>query len=559
MSYTVKKGAPHWNGKPIKGAGAAFRELGNGLARDDAAVYMRGKPAKVDAGSFEVLSRSYARDKTHVYERLETKLKPIKGADPATFTALGEFHGRDSAAAYALGKKVKIRKGGAPEDFRPLCGSYGTDGRFLYHATAARVGTDKIGFDWSRARLRLLGEDNWVNAPEAVGTDETQVVHFEFNGPRVLEGARFEDLQQLIYRGYASKYLSDGKGVWYLGTKLPGASGAARPVGFRCLCEGEQNWIEAAPAPMGGPIQEGVSAQRHFLLIHAPSGLYEVPRPGDPATLMAARETARPLDERGLAALWGQVLALTELLMARRFRGLAEGEIDAVIKAAPPCDIALNGGTLTCEGLSQPVETWWRLATDVLRKRLKEPLGQVVVLTSNWLPRGDEGEAEVMKRLWPGFLALSTRLYEAGQESDARRLAHLAFAAHRHPRVLTQAEAQALAALPMALLDERGGVPAAHLVDKTTNLGVVRLMITEPWIGAEDVWRQWESLRILHGAVHDMRSPSAASKEVRAALTAYLAAGPSPMLAALARTCLATLSRRMDEPLPEGVVAWFGL
>jgi len=105
MSYVITDTGPRWKGKAIKGADAAsFEVLSDTLARDASKVYMLGKPAKVDAASFELLSPAYSRDDASVFYVMETKLKPVKGADPASFKPTGGQFGRDAAQAYFRAK-----------------------------------------------------------------------------------------------------------------------------------------------------------------------------------------------------------------------------------------------------------------------------------------------------------------------------------------------------------------------------------------------------------------------------------------------------------------------
>ncbi|MGH1367316.1 MAG: DKNYY domain-containing protein [Maritimibacter sp.] len=561
MSYTVKEGKPCWKGKPIKGVSGGFTDLGGGLARDQSSVYMLGKPVSLDASQFEVLSDLYVRDQSAVYERLATKLKPIKGADPASFHVLGPYHGRDKNAAYAQGKKVKLKKPASPQDFRPLTGSYATDGKLLYHGAAQVQSTQKLAFDWTRAKLRLLEDDNWINRPDAVATDDTHVVHLGWNDNYILENADFSALHQLAFKGLASRYISDGSQVWHEGNLVAGARETAKATGRSLLEDAGTYWIGAKVSPLEGPLAEGPFNSKHHALILSPEGLFDIKRQGDAPVCLARRAPLEDINGPALDAFWGRVLAVMFEVLRETPQGAdqieTEAHIEAQVAKAGPVSLRLDRAVLSCEGFRQPVQCWWQLACDVLQARAGAPRGQVVQLRGNWLPQGNDGEAAVLRRFWAEFAAIAGHLWAEGETAEAELLAFVLFDELRLNRAMSGPEAEALASLPMPLLQQIKRGRPRHKIKLTTNLGVARLMLTPDWLGATDPLLRLEALYVLHGTVYDARSPKSLKQEVTQRLETYLETEPLALLRARARCVLATLAHRLDEPLPPGVVAYF--
>jgi len=129
--YARSRNRAYFRGEEIQGIDAASFSVfpnAHAIARDKRSVVISGRiDGRFDAASFEVLTPDggFVRDRSHVY----WDMKPIAGADPATFVWLGQGYWRDQTSLYF---SEKLIAGADPGSFRLLEGRYGVDRLRVY-------------------------------------------------------------------------------------------------------------------------------------------------------------------------------------------------------------------------------------------------------------------------------------------------------------------------------------------------------------------------------------------------------------------------------------------
>lgn len=516
MSYVLEAGIPLWSGKAITGAdGASFAVLTETIARDLSGVYMLGKIVDVDAESFEILGPAYARDTAAVYLILDTKLKPLKGADPATFRALGESYGVDAARAWYRDKPLRLKKGnGSLSKFRELARSIATDGALLYRET--KVWSERAPFDWSRASARVLTHDPWVGEDIAASDGTRAYLLADGESNWVELGAVDIDKLQKIDTADAAvgkhRFLSDGVRVFWRGVELSGADPqTAKALSRDTLVDRTASFVGPRKLPFAPHELAFLDDQffaGHGEVFIGPDGIYEIVCHKLEPVLLAARSTSLPTADQAFDVAFAVLIDATFRLLD--YAAPEDGTTDLAARARSAqsarqaCTVERDGGDVRLavggkQVASGPISGWYGHICR-LWAHLRERRDHLVCYAEcALLPDGSAGRRAVLSVAWKDMLTLAGALYREGEADEARIIAHEVLYAHR-PRLRLGAEhAQPFADLPRDLAGEARYAEQHFHFTTTTNLAVARHILSSGIIDDAD-WRvRLEMMRQLNG------------------------------------------------------------
>ncbi len=520
MTYTIDQDLVAWRGKRIAGADAASFSIALPIVGCDAhQVYVLGKPVALDRASFQVLSPCYLRDRHRVYLVMDSKLKPLAGADAASFAAIGVAHGRDQSAAWFRDKKMRLSKGGTLAAFRELAPAFATDGRMLYNGTQQEKLPARLSVNWTAARLIVLG-DSEISCPLLALDDGAQVLVRQTDWHwMALPGAAFDSLVPLepapLNRN--AGYLHDAHHVWYLDQRLTGVSPKdAHLIGARTLACGQQVYSGAHLTPLHADALRFVAVgDRSHDLFHTGQQLIAL-KPGEDVCVLATR-TGPALDAQAAAALaMGQVFrilftvfdtflpiqtsphtVLGRLGLQPNTHTEDETEHTPVpLLALPTHSVQLApGGILLLERadgskMVEQVSGWYTLACRFwAAERGRDEQFLPYPALGHMLPSGDELLSEVLLACTDDMLCLAGALFESGATDEARVLAYQLLVGAEACKVLDDPLTQErLCALPRELVTELHFQRFYYRFDVTTNLAVARHIITNNLLADPD-WR----------------------------------------------------------------------
>lgn len=591
MAYSTDTDVPRWGGKPIKGAEAAgFVVLTATLARDDKRLYMLGNPVKADAASFTLLSPAHAKDDAQVYHVMETKLKPLKGADPAGFEALGDNFGRDAAQVWFRDKPLKLSKGGSVQGFTALGWIFGHDGASLFFGAKSFASPKNAWIDWPRLRLKWLWQDDDENVIPPLVLFDGGKVWFAAEWPGAdtwahLDGASFDlcgkvahnDPREVSFRRKIN-YVQDQTSIWFRdGTRVEGAvPGKAERFGDGCLRQGDRLWAGARAVDLPG--RNAVYVMHHELRgdVWAGGDLLHF---GDSVALLDPRQGAidiaratpdpRAVDQIATESLGPLLRDLFTVLdvfppcsstpqsIARALKDQSAHGGDAALPRIdpPPYDLTITPEgavicTLACGTvLRQPVSAWYTLGCHLwCHARGHGPDLITFAETAAMLPDGDEMlRALIAPHRYP-LWQLAAGLYRAGAETEARLLGHVLFhseARHVGPQDKPELVAH-IADIPQPLADLFGYGRIWLGLTATTNLAIARQVLAQGWLEAADVRDRMEALSVLHGTMWRTDKQVIFVSEIMPEVMARLTAEPHAALRERIGTVLEAACRAGD-------------
>lgn len=525
----------------MKGADpATFKVLSATLARDGRHVFMLGKPLSADGASFEILSPSYARDGSTVFHIMETKLKPVAAADPASFTTLGDRFGRDAKQAFFGDKRLRLSKHGQLGQLTALGHVYAHDGAALFFGTKQVKLPANADVDWGRAGLKWLFEDGYdINLPPLIFFDGHEVWYrqgamVENNGWAKIPDADFQTIEALDRSTISDGlHLRDAHRVWYRnGAVVEGADPAlVSTFGSFTIRQENQLWVgaralEIAASDAAFVMTCGSGAPDYVYgdLLHlgdrvsicdAAKGVLEIAR---------ATPDARSTDAIASAALkpiFGRLFTILENFLpiinspqdiARRLDPEEyQYRNDPAIAPVdpPPYELSVDGSgivelRLACGTvLSQPASCWYRLGCHLwCHARGLAP--ELIPFTSagTMLPDGMEMQHMLIRESRIAMWQFAAALYRAGAQTEARIIAHdlihreMGRGWDRHREMIAE-----IANLPQALMDEFHYQPPKNGFDVSTNLAVARLIIAQGWLDAADFRDRLDVLSVIHGTM----------------------------------------------------------
>ena len=534
MTYTVKQDVVSWKGKRIAGADAASFSSPLPIVGCDAhRVYVVGKPAALDRTSFQVLSPCYLRDRHNVYQVMDSKLKPLSGADAASFEAIGVAHGRDAGAAWFRDKKMRLAKGGTLAAFRELAPAFATDGRTLYFGTQQEKVPARLSVDWTTARLKAFG-DSEINCPLLAVDDGTQVlvrhtVWHQDSYWMVLPGAMFDSLVQLEAptHSWNAGYLRDAHHVWYLDQQLTGVSPKnAHLIGTRTLVCGRQVYSGAHLTTLRADALQFVAVGEHADdLFHTGQQLLAL-KPGEDVCVLATRK-GPALDAQAAAAVaMAQVFRILftvfdtflpiqtspyKVLGRLGLKPDAHTEDGAEqapvpLLAMPTYRIQLAPGGILfltrADGskMAEQASGWYTLACRFwAAERGRDEQFLPYPALGHMLPSGDELLSDVLRACAGDMLCLAGGLFDSGATEEARVLAHQLLVGANVCEALGDPLAQErLCALPRELVSELHFQNFYYHFDVTTNLAVARYIIANNLLADPD----WRMRLLMAGKIH---------------------------------------------------------
>ncbi|MFV0490443.1 MAG: DKNYY domain-containing protein [Pseudorhodobacter sp.] len=537
MTYTLADATPRWRNKAIAGADAAsFEILSDRLARDAACVYMLGKPAKVDAASFKLLSPSYAKDKAGVFHVMESKLKPVKPADAASFRPIGEQFGRDATQVFFRDKRVKLSKHGDIDRFTAFGHVYAHDGAVLFFTTKQVKPPAETTIDWARAGLKWAYEDGHdINLPPLIFFDGTDVWCFRPYLDRWarLDGAAFESCGPVPSPSkWKMPYIRDGRHVWFMtGERVEGAHpDQARPFGSVMLHQGDRLWVGARAldfrSDQAAWIMPFSSNHPNYFngdLLHLGDRIKLFDPEKGALEIATAKPEPRTLSQVAAAAL--APIFRRHFTILENFLPIidAPGEIarrmnpdeyqyrnDPKIAFVDPPEYAVTVSPdgevqlrLSCGTvLTQPASCWYTLSCHLwCHARGLEPELIPFPSSGTMLPKGTEMQHMLLREDRIGMWHLAAALYRNGAKTEARILGHDLFfrEARFNPSQKKDTLIGEIANLPQALISEFQYDPPHHHFTSTTNLAVARLIVEQGWLGADNFRDRLDVLNVLHG------------------------------------------------------------
>ncbi|HAT86414.1 MAG TPA: hypothetical protein DCS30_11010 [Rhizobiales bacterium] len=535
--YEFSKDKILWKGKTLKGADASsFESLSPTIGRDATSIYVNGKIAKVDKQSFEVLSNSYARDREAVYLIMETKLKPVKNANPATFVAIGDCFGRDSTSAFFRTSKMRLNKGCNPENLKSLGHVYATDGVSLFFGTERHAWPDDLDASGPEIKLKWFC-DNEVNLPILTLTDgQTCWVAIYHNGQRWWEcqGAGFETLAPLAFDNdstWNASYVRDDNHIWFYGASIAGANPAkVYMFGQDMLSNGNQIWhgdrLIAQKASDISYICHYSTYNPDYLsgpLVHQGDQLVVHDLEKGPQILAQTSGMAERLDQTSFDEILTSSLReiySTLLAIICHFPPIVNtpGDIGQKLQENPQhyikpdtlpdfqaklhsdgqIELTLSDGTI----LQQPLSCWYTLGCHLCCMALKrEPMFLPYPPVGTMLPNSVDMHLLLMKRHRSAFWNLTSAALRHGHEQEARILAHFCFSLALGHIQLDAEMLQELVEIPRELMSNFQYDMAHHAFEVTTNLAVGRLILRDRWLEAEDFRDRIDVIDTLHGAI----------------------------------------------------------
>ncbi|MEL6430647.1 MAG: DKNYY domain-containing protein, partial [Planctomycetota bacterium] len=491
MSFEVEGGVVRWKGRVVKGADAGtFETLRGPVGADASTVWFGAKAQKVDRATFEVLGTHYAKDANAVFYALETKLKPVKGADASSFEALGSYYGRDAASGYFKERRLKLVKSatGSLDGLREIGAPFATDGGALYHAhQRIQVSNDGYGdaprelpdIDLGSARLRAFGY-NEVNCP-ALLLDDGRATLWRTDSWRWFDvsGVDFESARELgpddVWR---RRFLSDGSVLFAGGARVE------VPEGIEPILVGE-DVVEVGDRVLRGAERlDGFGPGELRWL-----GGQHYQTSGETVTLTPDGDLAR----RGRPPVPALADALRALVLpaSELFASIADRYLP--IEATPSdfdYDVSPPGGAVELE-VSSATSAIARFR--VGDEAFEAPPGALLTqLTSAWAlsrgradrllvfagyvwmgPHAHSIQDELARRFPEACGNLVAALFAAGAEDCAALHVQRGVAALERDE---EGLAALLARIPFEMAASVRYVPHHHAIDVTTNFAVVKLM-----------------------------------------------------------------------------------
>lgn len=538
-----------WRDQPIRNADpSTFELLGGILARDARRVFVLGKPFPVHHASFEVLSPVYARDHDAVYVVMESKIKQLAGADPASFRAIGERYGADSTHAYCFDKQVHLTRYARPQDLRELAPGFATDGNILFCGTKPEPIPAAWLPDWSRARMKVFGSGlRSANCPRLVLSDDKAVlvrfsqcfqVEDRFTYWQRLVGTCFETLAPLPcppWRDF-SLYMADDCRIWFAGVPMADvAPNGARALAHHVLDAQGRIYGGAMPTDLLPAEQLSGNVFRRgdqILELYAGGGMAELASvPGDLPDIEQAIAVAlteaftilftvfdhcRPIEWRPYG--------VDQWFELGRHIGTPAGPVRSEL---PALSFAWFGqGRVAVRfgdgrEIVEPLSGWYTLACRAwAAERGQDVSFMPYPALGGMEPDGGEFVERILGVLAVPMLHLARAAFHAGAAHEARIIAHLFLNASDTQRLPDSALWQLLACLPRELLEERHYLPARHSSGLTTFLGLGR-RACEPQMLHDGNWRvRLHAAGTAHMAIVDTGRHDAMFRSVVPALIA---------------------------------------
>lgn len=526
--YTCTPDKVAWNGKAIKGADvASFAPLTQVLARDSAQVYMLGKPAKVDHSSFEVLSPTFARDRTGVYLIMASKLKLIKAADAASFSSVGEMHGRDAHCVFCRDKRMRLRKGARPEDVTPLGFVYSHDGSKLFFGTQAFAPPQGADLNAADLKLRWFGECE-INMPAITLTDGKGCWMRGLAGSRedwlAYEDADFESLAPIeteLDSYWGAKYARDARQVWHMDQPIRGANPEqCSAFGQDMLSDGVQLWhgTERLPAR----VTEVTAIAGHYVpeqgfsngcLLHdgAQITLHSL---GAAPEILARAPQALPEWENGVKAVFQTLFFLFENYLPHQWTPFdVLRDMDETLvqhSALAECSFALTDtGALTVQGQdgvvhTRPASAWYSLACDLwAHVQGRAPSLLCYPALGIMYPRSTDLFEAILKRHSRDLRLYCAHVALAGHEQEADVLAYQCLTLTGGGAAdLTKDALEDLVLLPRTLMPALGRASRnVTTISATTHLAFARALVSGGWLEAKDAASRIDAVSRLHAAI----------------------------------------------------------
>ncbi len=548
--YEFGKDRILWKGKTLKGADASsFENLAPTIGRDATSIYVNGKVAKVDRQSFEVLSDSYARDRDAVYLIMETKLKPVKHADPTSFVAVGDCFGRDASSAFFRTSKMRLNKGCDPESLQSLGHVYATDGASLFFGTERHAWPKELDISLSGIRLKWFS-DNEVNLPTLTLTDgQTCWLAIHHNGQHWWEckDADFETLAPLAFDNdstWHASYVKDDNTVWFYGTSIADANPAkVYMFGHDMLSDGEQVWhgdrliVEKANDisyichysthgvhSLNGPLIH----QGDRLVVHdLEKGAKTLARIGTKTGAHELTSTDEIVTQSLREIFTTQFAIITHFLpivntpgdIRQRLQGNPQDylkpdalpDFQAKLNSDGQIELTLSDGTI----LQQPLSCWYTLGCHLCtHARQQAPTFLPYPPVGTMLPDSIAMHVMLMTQHQSAFWTLMGTAFREGHEQEASILAHFCFSLVLGHTPLDAEMLQELVEIPRELMSNFQYDMVHYTFEVTTNLAVGRLILRDKWLEAEDFRDRIDVINTLHGALLETNKAEIFFKEI---------------------------------------------
>jgi hypothetical protein len=188
--------------------------------------------AESDGASFVVISDKEARDKNNVYHCdtfrkgqeywsiKHARIERIAGADPATYTSIGQGYARDKHRVYASGVPFNVRD---PASFEPLGGGFARDSVRGYYAGIEIPGSHGPSFETIDARDTAYARDRTHGYYGYREIDTLQEPNVQ---PREVVRTLLH-AQPAALRVLGRHYAADARYVWHRGRQVAGADASS--------------------------------------------------------------------------------------------------------------------------------------------------------------------------------------------------------------------------------------------------------------------------------------------------------------------------------------------
>ncbi|WP_162652107.1 DKNYY domain-containing protein [Lentilitoribacter sp. Alg239-R112] len=531
--YEIQDNSVLWNGRAIKHADPkSFDILSDIIGRDAASVYMSGKKQNVGASNFAILSDTYAHNNETIYQILPTKLKILKNIDVKSFSAVGDFFGRDDCNAFFFDKRLRLSKSKVSSDLKSLGHVYATDGAILFFGAEVISVPTNIDMTSSKIQLKWFSDDD-VNLPPIALTDGISCwvasPHYEDLWTECA-GADFATLQPLVsdLGEYSSNsYAIDEEHVWFRGNLLAGISSAGTRIFGNDMLTDEKNIWHGATLLPENP-DDITYIKKHFT--HTPNYLDgPLLHHGDRVVLYDMEKGAQTLATATPQAFTNKDLVFTlNKIFASMFavfstfpppfQDLNEireyldnhantlqansslPKFTATLSTNGNIELALADGTI----LTQPVSCWYTLGCHFwCHMQQFEPMFLPYPAAGTMLPDSMDMHllliAEHRSALWE----LVGHVFEQGCEQQSRVLAHFCFFLSYQHQDLNDEELNELVRLPKELMNEFRYESKCRDIAATTNLAAARAIIEARSLYSQDFRNRMDAINFLHGLTLD--------------------------------------------------------
>lgn len=516
--YEIRDSHVYWKGRRLIANAATFEVLGDIVAIDQETVFVLGKPFNADRASFRVLSGSYAADQKSVYSILDTKLKPLKKADPSSFQALGQRYGRDDKNAFYLESCLRSVK---LDSFRVLGADHAIDAARLYCGSERKELPQ--GINTEQAQLRVL-EDSWMAL--ALGDEESVWVSAFLAGYEWCrcDGASFQNLRFL-----GRLFHADDDRVWFAGTHLEGANPkTARAIAKLTLVDDSHVWLRDQPLDVSPDAVAAIDIG-HFNgdVIHYEGRLALHNVDGTIQTLATARKpepfdataTLRPI----FGALWQVFDRYLPIHTAPSDMEIPFERNESPQEPWPTFTTTLHEDgelevTLEARRFRAHVTAWYTLGCHVYCAMRNRPLECTYYPSvGRMLPDGQRLHQKIIQHQIGAFSRLICECQRLELRQATELLAHMTLS-----RALKyyQAESEddpvlaAVASLPGTLMVESEYVPRHYEFESTTNLSVARFIVREGLLRSPNFRDRLDVCGVLHGTVLETNKTAHFFKDV---------------------------------------------